>query len=473
MGVEERAEVHMRDSDAFSWYMEQDPLLRSTVVTVLILEHSPDWNRVVEQLDRASRLTPGFRHRVVLPPLRLSTPRWVVDPDFDLSWHVRRFEAPPPKSLAAVLDFARKTGMAGLDRDRPLWEYTVIEGLEDGKTAVVMKIHHALSDGVGGMELARFLFDVEPDPADPGPMPDAPEPEHLGAVDLVRDSLAYDWSRLFDLAKSGLRSVAGGVAHALRHPRSTVSEAVETGQAIARVVRPVNETLSPLMTERHLTWHYDILEFPVDALRRAAHEAGGSLNDAFLAGISAGLRLYHERHDTTVEELRVTMPVNIRKPDDPIGGNRINLVRFKVPVGITDPKERIAETHGRAAFVKGDKSMPFVNAIAGTLNLLPRGYVGGMLKHVDFLASNVPGIPVPIYLSGARVERFYAFGPTIGAALNLTLLSYCGTSFVGVNVDTGAVPDPDALLDCLREGFDEVLAIAGATSATVLPTRVG
>ena len=89
----------MRDSDAFSWYMEKDPLLRSTVVCVLLLEGSPDWDRLPERLERMTRLAPGFRHRVVSPPLRLATPRWVVDPDFDLSWHVRRFEAAPPKTL--------------------------------------------------------------------------------------------------------------------------------------------------------------------------------------------------------------------------------------------------------------------------------------------------------------------------------------------------------------------------------------
>jgi diacylglycerol O-acyltransferase / wax synthase len=468
----EQVDVHMRDSDAFSWYMEQDPLLRSTVVSVMILESSPDWDTLTDRLERASRLAPGFRHKVVMPPLRLATPRWVVDPDFDLSWHVRRFEAAPPRTLATVLEFARKTGMAGLDRDRPLWEYTFIEGLEGGRTAVVMKLHHALTDGVGGIELASFLFDTEADPGDPGPMPEAPTGEHLGTVDLVRDALAYDWSRLFDFSTRHLGSAGGDVAHAVRHPGETVADVVETGRSVARMVEPVNDTLSPLMTERHLSWHYDAVEFGLDDLRRAAHAAGAKLNDGFLAGISAGLRRYHERHDTAVDELRVTMPVSIRKADDPIGGNRITLMRFKVPVGIADPRERMAATHERCEGIKAERSLPLTNAIAGTLNLLPRGYVGGMLKHVDFLASNVPGIPVPIYLGGARVEGFYAFGPTIGAAVNLTLVSYCGTCFVGVNVDTGAVPDTDVLLEDLADGFGEVLAVGGPYGEVVLPGRV-
>ena len=180
-----------------------------------------------------------------MPPLRLATPRWVVDPDFDLSWHVRRFEAAPPKTLATVLEFARKTGMAGLDRDRPLWEFTFIEGLEGGQTALVMKLHHSLTDGVGGMDIARLLFDVEPDPGDLGPMPEAPVGEHLGTVDLARDALGYDWSQLFDFSKRHLTSAVGDVTHALRHPRETITETVATGQSIARFVEPVSDTLSP------------------------------------------------------------------------------------------------------------------------------------------------------------------------------------------------------------------------------------
>ena len=455
----EHVDVHMRDSDAFSWYMEKDPLLRSTVVCVLLLDRAPDRDALTERLERSTRLTPGFRHRVVIPPLRLATPRWVVDPDFDLSWHVRRFKASPPRTLAGVLDFARKTGMAGLDKDRPLWEFTFIEGLENNQTALVMKLHHSLTDGVGGMDIARLLFDLEPDPGYLGPMPEAPEPEHLGTFDLTRDALTYDWSHLFDFAKRHLSSAPGDVAHAVRHPRSTISETLATGKDIAHMVEPVADSLSPVMTERHLAWHYDVLEFPLHDILCAAHAAKAKHNDAFLAGVTAGLRRYHEEHDTQVDELRLTMPISIRKADDPIGGNRITLMRFKVPVGLTDATERMNETHRRCSAVKADRSLPYTNAIAGTLNLFPRAYIGGMLRHVDFLASNVPGIPVPLYLTGAKVNSFYGFGPTIGAALNVTLMSYCGTCYIGVNVDTGAVPDPGVLMDCLREGFDEVIAV--------------
>jgi diacylglycerol O-acyltransferase len=469
ISLPERAELHMRDSDAFSWYMEKDPLLRSTVVCVLILDANPDWDLLPERLERATRQSPGFRHRVVAPPLRLATPRWVVDPDFDLSWHIRRFEAAPPRTLATVLEFARKTGMAGFDRDRPLWELTFIEGLEGGRTGLVMKVHHSLTDGVGGIDLAQLLFDIEPDPGDLGPMPEAPVGERLGPVELARDAIGHNWSQLFDFSRRRLTSAVGDVAHLVRHPRDAVADGLATGQSIARFVAPVSDTLSSVMVARHPSWHYGVLELPLEGMLSAAHAASATHNDAFLSGVTAGLRHYHERHGTSVEELRVTMPISIREADDPIGGNRITLMRFKVPVGIVDPCLRMAETHRRCDAVKTDRSLPFTNAIAGTLNLLPRAFIGGMLKHIEFVASNVPGIRVPLYLTGTSVTRFYGFGPTIGAALNLTLMSYCGTCHVGVNIDTGAVPDPLVLMDCLRIGFDEVLAVGDGTGRAVLP----
>jgi hypothetical protein len=153
------------------------------------------------------------------------------------------------------------------------------------------------------------------------------------------------------------------------------------------------------------------------------------------------------------------MPINIRRADDPPGGNRITLMRFKVPVGLRDPIARMRKIHELCLDARSEPAIDYANAIAGALNVLPRAVVGSMLKHVDFLASNVPGIDVPVFLAGARVAQWYAFGPTIGAALNVTLVSYDGKCFIGVNVDTGAIPDSAAMLECLRDGFDEVLHI--------------
>ncbi|MGZ6968740.1 MAG: wax ester/triacylglycerol synthase domain-containing protein [Acidimicrobiia bacterium] len=464
-----RADPHMRESDAFSWYMERDPLLRSTVVAVMTFDRTPDHGRVLARLERASRIVPGLRHHLVEPPMHLAPPRWVADPSFDLSWHVRRVAAPSPKTLESVLELARKEGMEGFDVARPLWSWTTIEGLEYGHAAAILKVHHALTDGIGGMRLAEELFDLERDAPEPGVGPDAPAPEHPGRAWLALEALAYDAARLAGLCRRGIVSVPRVGARALRHPISTVTDVIRTGQSILRTVQPMGDTFSPVMHDRLLGWHYGVIDISLDDFKRAAKEAGGTLNDAFLAGVASGLRRYHDRHGATVPELRVTMPISIREESDPTGGNRITLMRFAVPVDAPDPTTRIRTLHARAAASRAEPAIPFTNAIAGMLNLLPSGVVGSMLKHADFLASNVPGLQAPIYVGGARVLSLYPFGPTIGAALNVTLLSYCGTCNLGINTDAGAVPDPAVLVESLREGFEEMLELGGAHDPVLVP----
>lgn len=467
----ESVDVHMRASDAFSWYMERDPLLRSTVVVVLIFNRCPDRELLRDKAERASRVVPGLRHRIAEAPLRLAPPRWTVDPDFDLSWHLRNIVVPSPKTLAAVLDVARIAGMAGFDRSRPLWEWTLVEGLEGGRAAVVLKIHHSLTDGIGGMQLAATLFDLEPEAPDPGPMPEAPEPEHLSTRGLVVDALGYRLRRVAGFARSRATSVLGDARHGMRHPADTARSVLATAGSVAKTVRPVTDTRSPLMTARKLGWHYDVLDVPLDGLKRATKATAGTLNDAFVGAVAGGLRRYHERYGTSCDELRLTLPINIRHEGDPAGGNRITLMRFTIPVGIVDPVERMHAIHELTSEARAESSIPLTDAIAGTLNLFPSGIVGGMLKHVDFVASNVPGLAMPLYIGGAQLERFYAFGPTLGSALNVTLLSYRDTCGIGVNTDTGAVLDPEVLMDCLREGFDEILDLGGEHDAVSLSAR--
>ena len=135
-------------------------------------------------------------------------------------------------------------------------------------------------------------------------------------------------------------------------------------------------------------------------------------------------------------------------------------MRFEVPAAIADPGERIRSIHDRTSKMRSERSLSYTQAIAGVLNLMPRWYIGSVLRNVDFVASDVPGIPIPVFLAGAAVRMQYAFAPTIGAALNVTLLSYVDTCAIGINMDTSAIPDPEVLYDCLVAGFDDVLALA-------------
>ncbi len=455
----------MRNSDAFAWEMEQDASLRSTIVTIVLLDRSPDWDIVLDRFDRIARQIPMFRQRVVatLPP---APPRWEYDPDFDLHYHVRRVNAPQPGTFETVLEMARHAEMAEFDRARPMWEITVVEELADGGAAVVCKLHHSMMDGIGGVQIAMLLFDVTEEPRDLGPLPPEPPGERPGRFDGVWHSLRYDAALVGKVARTTAWSAPAAALKAVPHPRRSVGSLLGTAASVYRAVRPINETGSPLMTDRRLIRRLGVHEVPMPALREAAHLAGGTLNDAFVAGVTGGLRRYHAHHGVEIGDLHVTMPISLRDAEDAIGGNRLTLMRFDLPVGEEDPAARIVKIHHRIREMRAERSLPHTQMIAGGLNLLPRWYIAAILRHVDFLASNVPGIPVPVYLGGAAVRMQYPFGPTIGAAVNVTLMTYVDTCALGVNVDTGAIPDVDVFLACLIAGFDEVLALAAPAESS-------
>jgi len=456
-----RIDQFMRESDAFSWYMESDPALRATIVAVAWLDRSPDWDTLVDRLDRATRLIPIFRRRPVEPPVRLATPRWELDPDFDLSWHLRRVASPPPHTPVTVLEMARLAAMTRFDTAHPLWEFTLVEGLTGGGAAVVMKLHHSLTDGIGGMQLLLSLFDTNRQSPTQGTLPEVPsEPAH-GTPELVMASLLHGGRKVLGVARHQATIALPSAWRMGRHPVRSSLSVLETMRSVGRTVAPVSRTLSPVMQGRSLKRRLGMLEVELDDLKKASATAGGSVNDGFIAAVTGGFRRYHQHHGQPVEELRVTLPISIRTAEDPAAGNRITLERFTVPVGLADPMARIRAIGERCRSARDERSIPHSNTIAGALNLLPPGAVGSMLKHVDFLASNVPGLDFPLYLAGARMTRYVPFGPTLGAAANITLLSYDHKCGVGVTVDAAAVPDVEVFMDCLAEGFEEVLALAG------------
>jgi diacylglycerol O-acyltransferase len=458
----------MRNTDALTWNMEHDPGLRSTIVSVTWMDARPDFEVLSARLDTVTRLVPRFRQRPVRPPGLFATPRW-VDCDLDITLHLRRMVAPAPATAQTVLDFARIEAMTEFEPTRPLWAGTLIEGVEGDRCALVLKLHHSLTDGVGGVQLAMLLFDTTPDPAPvvrvPAPEP-GPEPS---GTDLTREAVAYGARRLASTARDGLDHLVPLVDTVAHHPLRTAFDVAATVSSLGRFVMPVAETLSPVMQGRGLGRHLAMIEVDLDDLKRSGVAVDATLNDAFVTSVTGGLRRYHEHHGTSVKELRMTMPVSMRRDDDPVGGNRITLERFTVPVGDADTGSRLRMTGWRCRAARYEEALPLSDVVAGLLNLLPSGVIGSMLKHVDFVASNVPGAPVPLFLAGAPVTGSYAFGPTTGAALNVTLVSYRRTCCIGCTIDTTAVPDPEVMMDCLRHGFDEVLDLGGGHRPAAIP----
>jgi diacylglycerol O-acyltransferase / wax synthase len=450
---------YLRSSDAFIWSIEGDPGLRSTIVTLALLDRPPDWDLVVDRFDRLARTIPMFRRRVVRSPTPIP-PRWEFDADFDLAFHLRRVTAPEPGTVDTLVEMARLAAMADFDRARPLWGATVIDGLADGGAALLCKVNHALTDGIGGVQIAMTVFDPTEQPEERGPMPAEPEAATARPLDTLRDMARYQAGLAGSALTRSFKAVPSLMVNGIRRPAGTVAAVGSTAASIYRTARPISSSRSPIMRNRKLIRRLGIHDVPKTALRQAAHVAGGSLNDAFIAGVTGGLRLYHLKHGIDVGDLVMTMPVSIRTSADAMGGNRVTLMRFDAPAGIADPVQRIRIIHERAGKMRNEKSLAYTQLIAGGLNLMPRWYVRSALRHVDFVASDVPGIPMPVFFAGAAVRKQYAFAPTIGAGLNVTMLSYVDTCGLGINVDAGAIPDDDVFSDCLVAGFDEVLALA-------------
>ncbi len=461
-----RFEHRMSDADALMWSIEKDPLLRSTITAISLLDRAPDRARLEDKLERGTRLIPRLRQRVVGNPYSLAPPRWEVDPSFDLRYHVRFMRAAGDGSLRSLLDIAEPIAMQGFDRARPLWEFVVVEGLADGQAALIQKIHHSITDGVGGVKLAMMLLDLERDADAAGePMPAAPLVDVLSSWGRIVDAVTHVQRRQLGIARRSSGTVAKGISGVFSDPLGAARELAATASSVGRMLAPATTPLSPIMTRRSLSVHFDTITVPLLELKAAAKHADGKLNDAFVAAVAGGLKRYHDHHDVPIEALRMTMPINIRSEEtEALAGNQFAPARFAVPMTLDDPIERMRMVRALVAQQRGERALSLTEPLAQVLNRLPTtittGIFGSMLRGIDFVTSNVPGAPIPVFLGGAKLLAQFPFGPMSGAATNITLLSYLDEVHIGVNVDPAAVPDLDLFHQCLVEGFDEVRKVA-------------
>jgi diacylglycerol O-acyltransferase len=456
-------EDRMSDSDALMWSIEKDPMLRSTITAVLFLDRAPDPDHFRSLLERGTRVVPRMRQRVRHNPLSVAPPRWENDPHFDIGYHLRTVRAGSTQDRRAVLDLAEPMAMSGFDRARPLWEALVVEDLADGGAAVIMKIHHAITDGVGAVQIALVMFELERD-ASLASTPDAPDALVMSQFDRFIDAFQHEQRRTMGIAKRLPGETVSAIGSLVTDPVGTVRRVGEAVSSVARLVAPANVPLSPVLTGRSLSVLFDTFEGPLADAKAAARKAGGHLNDAFLAATAAGMRRYHDDLGHPVDHLRVSMPINLRGANDADAtGNNFAPARFAMPVSLTDPVKAMAAIRDLVISQRGEPALAAVEPMARLLNRLPTsfttGLFGAMLKGVDLVASNVPGAPIPIYTAGAEVLANYAFGPLVGAAVNITLLSYLGDLCIGINVDPAAVPDPEHFVACYRAGWNEILAV--------------
>jgi WS/DGAT/MGAT family acyltransferase len=460
-----RNEKRMSDLEALMWNVEKDPHLDPTFGSVTLLDRSPDFDhlrkRVLQMVDRIPRL-----HQRVVPSLgRLAPPEWHDDPDFDVDFHFRHVALPAPGTQRQLFDLATLLVRDPLERTRPLWEFVVVEGLEDGRAALLQKMHHTITDGEGGVRMSEQFIDITRDPPEVADdiVIAAEEPPPAGNIlDTAGDTFAHTFRRTMGIAQRAASASFETLSHPARIP-SAGGDLVETARSAVRQLTVSDEAHSPLWTERSLRRRLEVLDVDFDEAHRSSKALGGSLNDFFVTGVAGGAGDYHRRLGSPVESLRMAMPVSTRK-DKTAGGNAFVPTRLLVPVDITDPVERFEAVHAVLNQTKAERVIGLVDQVAGLANLLPTSVLARFTleqaRAVDFTTSNVRAAPFDLYIAGALIEATYPLGPLSNTAFNLTMMSYRGKLNMGLHIDTGAIGQPELLRECIDESFSELIAAA-------------
>jgi WS/DGAT/MGAT family acyltransferase len=450
--------------ESLMWRSEVNPLLRSTGVVLELLDSPPDRERLVAAHEWGSRLLVPLRHRVVEDPLGLASPRWVVDQDFDMSYHLRFVRLPEPGSIDQALEFAQGLAMAPFDRARPLWEAVLVEGLADGRAVYLLKLHHSITDGQGTVQMFDILHGETPEPRRARELP-VPAPERISGTSLALGALLGAPRRAAGEALHTAARVTSAVERVVSSPGTIVAGA-RYAQSLGRMLGRPPAPSSVLLEQRGLGRRFGMIEIPLADLRAAGKAAGGTLNDAFLAGLVGGMRRYHEHHGVELDELTLALPISLRTTDDPLGSNRFAGARIAAPLGELDPRRRVQIIGERVRAARDEPALNFLAVMAPALSRLPTAIAATMTERVtrsiDLQASNIRGLDRLAYLAGARVERMYAFGAAPGPAVMVTLMSYHGTCCITVNANAAAVPDHQLFVSCVEEGLAEI-ACLGST----------
>src|SRR5246127_492402 len=449
---------------------EANPRTRSGIMALEILDSPPDWDRFRSRFENASRRVLRLRQKVVVPTLPTAAPRWVVDPDFNLDFHVRRVRVSGSGTLREVFDLAEVILQSPLDISRPLWTATLVEGLADGKAATLLHLSHAVTDGVGSVEVFAEIYHMERDPP-PKPTPPQPIPQDLTPNDLMRQGL----NRLpFALVNGVVGAVAGAVSAAggaVLDPVSTVGGAVGYAVSGMRVINRAAEP-SPLLRRRSLATRTEAIDISLSDLHKAAKAGGGSINDAYLAGLSGALRRYHEALGVPISTLPMAVPVNLRAEDDASGGNQFTGVNLAAPIGTADPASRMRKIRAQMTQRRDEPAMNIIGSIAPVLSVLPTPVlerITGSVIGSDVQASNLPVYPGDTYIAGAKILRQYGIGPLPGVAMMVVLISRGGWCTITVRYDRASVQNESLFAQCLLDGFNEILALAGDPAPHAVP----
>ncbi|CAN5586600.1 wax ester/triacylglycerol synthase family O-acyltransferase [soil metagenome] len=437
------------------------------VGAVMIFEGPPPgYDDFLEHVHSRLHLVPRFRQRLAFPPAQTGRPFWVDDPNFNLSYHVRHSALPAPGSEEQLQNIAGRLYSQALDRTKPLWEIWLVQGLEKNRFALVNKTHHALVDGVSGVDIATVLFDVKPVPEQvepesvwvPKPPPSSVEMAAMGVREVVEAPLR--------LTKRALRAAV--------HPFSTVRRVSESVEALGEVAWnftnpapdvPLNVDIG---SHRRFAWSRGDLE----DFKRIKNSLGGTVNDVVLTVVSGALRNWLDGRGIRTEglELRALVPVSIRAEDEHGQlGNKIAAMRGPLPVYVEDPVKRLGVVRAAMDDLKDSKQalgaevISRFNDFAPPTLLAQAARINFSTRLFNLIVTNVPGPQIPIYVLGRELQDVFpvAFLPE-HHALAIAIMSYHGTINFGLLADYDSMKDVDAITDELQPALAELVEAAAA-----------
>ncbi|MFC9976686.1 wax ester/triacylglycerol synthase domain-containing protein [Spirillospora sp. NPDC127200] len=445
--------------------MDSDSTARLGGTIVWTLDRAPEWDRFVACCEQTVGRLPRLRLRVVDPPLGLGWPVWECDPHFDLGYHVGRTRLPGPAGRRELLDFAERVQASAFDRERPLWRVHLVEG-EDRGNAVVIKMHHAVTDGVG---INQAMSSLLPDSAAAsGPLPGAPvSPEHVGAVRLLAVAAATNVGSLpLATGRRALR-LAGRLPKATRSPSKALGTLDELLRTVEQVLLAAGG--SPLLSGRGPGLRFDAHEVPTASLKAAAKRADASITAVHLAVLLGAYSDYHRRQGVSHDVLSMSVPVDVRSQHTFTGNNSIGVMTVAGSLAEMEPVPRIQAMY---RMLQRGRLGPLAQAAPALTELIPlvppmlvRALARRVTARVDLLASSIRGMRRPGYVAGAKITSHLLFGPRAGLGTISALMSHDDAFGLTLHMDPASVTDTELFGELVRKNLHDLLATGGRPPA--------
>jgi len=427
---------------------------------------SPSFDDIARMIAAKLHLIPRYRQRVRSVPLELGRPVWVDDPHFTLEYHLRHTALPAPGDDATFCRLMGRIMSQPLDRNRPLWETWLVEGLEGGQWALVFKIHHCMVDGIAGIELLRVVLDLEADTPVTVSKSWEPQPEPANMTKVL-DA----WGGL----ASDVLTTARCLPRAITQPKRTVRSAVANVRGLARFAGDLAAT-PPLSIEGsigpHRAWAHSSAS--LDDVKRIRSAFGGTINDVVLAAVSGGYRelLLSRGEDADRARVRSLVPVSTRHDDaQGVPDNRVSTLLYDLPVQIADPVERLRIVHDQMSELKESHMAEAGEMVIVLGNLAPPMVVGPLSRmtiralqrlpqrSINTVTTNVPGPQFPLYCLGHEMLENRPFVPiSHGVRVSTAILSYNGRLYFGITGDYATAPDVSVLAVAASAGIEQLRA---------------